>query len=216
MWISFFTGWQQSIGCMIRANVSQDSLCSQYPIWSLLGVGILLSSSTAAHADAGIPMLPVTYPLILLFLLPVIAIEAVYIHRRLRTGWRNTIVSTAAANTLTMLLGYPMIWCLLTFLEFHSSDFLNRTHSALFITILTAAWPTPEYGADWQILAAFLVLLLPAFLLSALVEGLLLSRFRWLRSDRPSTSTVWAANALSYCFLAIAGCIALWWRIHHR
>ena len=31
MWISFFTGWQQSIGCMIRANVSQDSLCSQDP-----------------------------------------------------------------------------------------------------------------------------------------------------------------------------------------
>jgi hypothetical protein len=157
----------------------------------------------------------VTYPLILLFLVPVIAIEVFYIQRRLRTQWRNTIIVTTIANTLSMLLGYPLIWIILAALQFQSTDFLSRTHSAVFIMILTAAWPTPEYGADWEILAAFLILLVPAFLLSAFVEDILLSRFRWLRSDRPSTSTVWIANALSYCFLAIAGCAALWWGVHH-
>jgi len=159
-------------------------------------------------------MLPVTYPLILFFLVPVIAIEVFYIQRRLRTQWRNTIVATTIANTLTMLLGYPLIWILLVALQFRSTYFLNHTN-AVFIMILTAAWPTPEYGADWEILAAFLILLVPAFLLAAFVEGVLLSRFRWLRSNRRSTHTVWVANVLSYCFLAIAGCIVLWWRIKH-
>jgi len=160
-------------------------------------------------------MLPVTYPLILLFLVPVIAIEVFYIQRCLHTQWRNTVIAATTANTLTMLLGYPLIWILLTALQFQSTDFLNRTHSAVFVMILTAGWPSPGYGADWEILAAFLILLVPAFLLSAFVEGVLLSRFRWLRSDRRSTRTVWAANALSYCFLAIAGCVVLWWRIKH-
>jgi hypothetical protein len=173
-----------------------------------------LSSPATAYADAGVPMLPVTYPLILFFLVPVIAIEVFYIQRRLRTQWRNTIVATTIANTLTMLLGYPLIWILLVALQFRSTYFLNHTN-AVFIMILTAAWPTPEYGADWEILAAFLILLVPAFLLAAFVEGVLLSRFRWLRSNRRSTHTVWVANVLSYCFLAIAGCIVLWWRIKH-
>jgi hypothetical protein len=176
---------------------------------------VLLLSPATANADAGVPMLPVTYPLILLFLVPVIAIEAFYIQRHLRTQWRNTIIATTVANTLTMLLGYPMILSLLTLLQLQSTDFLNQTHSAVFIMILTAAWPTPKYGADWEILAAFLILLVPAFLLSAFVEGVLLSHFRWLRSDRRSTHTVWMANVLSYCFLAIAGCIVLWWKIKH-
>jgi hypothetical protein len=151
----------------------------------------------------------------LFFLVPVIAIEVLYIQRHLRTQWRNTIIATTIANTLTMLLGYPLIWILLVALQFQSVDFLNSTHSAAFIMILTAAWPTPEHGADWEILAAFLILLVPAFLLFASVEGVLLSRFRWLRSDRPSTHTVWVANVLSYCFLSIAGCIVLWWGIRH-
>ena len=181
---------------------------------SLLAVAFLLSPATAC-ADAGVPMLPVTYPLILLFLVPVIAIEVFYIQWRLRTRWRNTIIATTIANTLTMLMGYPLIWILLASLQFHSTDFLNQTHSAVFIMILTAAWPTPGYGADWEILAAFVILLVPAFQLSAFVEGILLSRFRWLRSDRRSTHTVWVANVLSYCFLAIAGCIVLWWKIKH-
>jgi len=181
---------------------------------SLLVIAVLLSPATA-YADAGVPMLPVTYPLILLFLVPVIAIEAFYIQRSLRTQWRNTIIATTVTNTLSMLLGYPLIWILLVSLQFQSTDFLNQTHSAVFIMILTAAWPTPGYGADWEILAAFVILLIPAFLLSAFVEGILLSRFRWLRSDRRSTHTVWVANVLSYCFLAIAGCIVLWWKIKH-
>jgi len=176
---------------------------------------LLLASPVAAHADAGIPMLPVTYPLILLYLVPVIAIETVYIRQHMHSRWLNTIAATAGANTLTMLLGYPMIWILLTALEFHSTELLNQTHSAALVTALTAAWPTPAYGDPWAVPIAFLLLLVPAFLLSAFVEGILLSRLHWLRSERSSTRTVWISNVFSYLFLAIVGCLELWWRDKH-
>jgi hypothetical protein len=44
-------------------------------------------------ADAGIPMLPLAYPVIVLFLVLVIAIESLYIRFRLGTGWRNTLAA---------------------------------------------------------------------------------------------------------------------------
>ena len=161
-------------------------------------------------------MLPVAYPLLLLFLIPVVAIEVIYIHKRLRTRWRNTIASTAGANAITMLLGYPLIWLLLVIPELLTPDLLNRTHPRALLTVLTAAWPVPGYPDPWTVPVAFVLLLIPAFLLSGFVEGLLLSRFHWLHSDRSSTRTVWVANVFSYAFLAAAGFIILWCEIQHE
>jgi hypothetical protein len=83
----------------------------------LFGGAILLLNPTPAHADAGIPMLPFAYPVILLFLVPVIAIEALYLRLRLHTEWKNTLAATAKANLITMLLGFPLAWLVLTVLE---------------------------------------------------------------------------------------------------
>jgi hypothetical protein len=182
----------------------------------LVIASVLLLFPTVARADAGIPMLPVAYPVILLFLIPVVAIETIYIRQRLRTRWRNTIAATAGANLVTMLLGFPLVWIFLVALQFLSTDFLDRTHSAALITVLTAPWPVPAYGDPWAVPVAFVLLLVPAFLLSAFVEGLLLNSFHWLHSDRPSTRTVWMANVFSYVFLAAVGFIILWLLIRHE
>src|SRR5208283_4301900 len=103
------------------------------PLLSRLGIVLaallVLLCPAAARADAGVPMLPVAYPIILLFLVPVIAIEATYIRKRLCTKWRNTIAATAGANAITMLLGYPLIWILMVIPTFQTPDLLNRTHS---------------------------------------------------------------------------------------
>ena len=55
-------------------------------------------------------MLPFAYPVILLFLLPVIGIEVLYLRARLKTSWRETLSATSKANLVTMLLGYPLAW----------------------------------------------------------------------------------------------------------
>jgi len=56
----------------------------------------LMACPPSAHADAGIPMMPVRYPVVLLYLIPVIVIEAIYLQRHLNTNIRRTFVCSSA------------------------------------------------------------------------------------------------------------------------
>jgi hypothetical protein len=81
---------------------------------------------------------------------------------------------------------------------------------------------SPEYGTirqctdrlwaegveeKWAVPVAFVVLLIPSFILSGYVESRLLDRKRWLRYG--SSKAVWQANLLSYICLAACGGLAL-------
>jgi hypothetical protein len=186
----------------------------------LLCVGILLLFPTAAYADAGIPMLPFAYPVILVFLLPVIAIEAIYIRIRLHTEWRNTIVASTKANLITMLLGYPLAWLIFFFVEMlfytilaysgienHIHWTLNSRITDFFIVVTSAAWMGP-IEEKWAIPVAYVVLLIPSFVLSGFLESRLLEH-GWLKYEGQSARIVWQANILSYIFLAAVGSYAL-------
>jgi hypothetical protein len=187
-----------------------------------LGFAALLLFPLQANADAGIPMLPFAYPVILVFLIPVIAIEAIYLRARLKTDWGVTLAATAKANVVTMLLGYPLAWLLflgielvlwLTLAVTGVGDRLQwapgHAIAKMVIVATSAAWMGPV-EERWAIPFAFVVLLIPSFILSGFVESRLLERKGWLHCDSPCSLAVWQANALSYLFLAIVGCIALW------
>jgi len=174
-----------------------------------------------AHADAGIPMLPFAYPTILIFLIPVIAIESIYLRVKLRTGWRNTIAATSKANVVTMVLGFPLAWVLSVGLELLlwvgayytgiSRHFDPKPGSVgfFFTIVFSAPWLGPV-EQRWAIPVAFATLLIPSFLVSAWVESRLLGRGGWLRSEKPCGRAVWEANILSYLFLLVAGSLGLW------
>ena len=167
-------------------------------------------------------MLPFAYPVILVFLIPVIGIEVIYLRARLKTGWRATLSAVAKANAVTMLLGYPLAWVLFLGIELvlwiglattGVSDRLQWAPGHAIVKMLvvatSAAWMGPV-EERWAIPFAFVILLIPSFILSGLVESRLLERNGWLRCDSPCSRAVWQANALSYVFLAIVGCAALW------
>lgn len=167
-------------------------------------------------------MLPFAYPVILIFLIPVIAIEAIYLHARLKTSWRATLFATTKANLITMLIGYPLAWVLFLALEMafwggltvtRIGDRLHWTPgpaiAKLMIVATSAAWMGPIHER-WAIPFAYVILLIPSFIVSAFVESRLIQRRGWLLSGSPSARTVWQANALSYAFLAIVGWAALW------
>jgi len=167
-------------------------------------------------------MLPFAYPVILVSLIPVIAIEGLYLRARLHTSWRATLLATTKANLITMLIGYPLAWLLFLALELAFWGGLavtkigDRLHWApghavakLLIVAASAAWMGP-IEERWAIPFAYVVLLIPSFILSGFVESRLIDRRGWLRSGVPSARAVWQANALSYAFLAIVGWAALW------
>ncbi len=172
-------------------------------------------------------MLPFAYPVILVFLLPVIAIEAAYIRLRLHTAWRSTIAATTKANLVTMLLGFPLAWFVFLFVEMAMymilmfSGLENHVHwtpgpriTDFLIVVTSAAWMGP-IKEKWAVPVAFVVLLIPSFILSGFLESHLLERRGWLRYDGHSSRVVWQANALSYVFLAVVGVFALAALVEH-
>jgi hypothetical protein len=194
----------------------------------LLILAALLAFPSVAHADAGLPMLPLAYPVILLFLVPVIVIESLYVRLRLGTGWRNTLVATSKAKVITLLLGFPLAWLLYLVFEFgvfgalaatgvtgHLGSVENTRIGDLLSVALSAAWMGPGIAGRWGAPLAFVVLLVPSFLVSGYVESALLGRCGWLTYEGRSKKVVWQANVFSYVFLAVAGCVLLWTQLGH-
>ncbi len=164
-------------------------------------------------------MLPFAYPVILVFLAPVIAIEAVFLKVRLHSKWGPTIAAASKANLITMLLGFPLAWLIFLVVEMilysalmfsgvedHVRWTLNPHVSDFLIVVTSAAWMGPV-EEKWAVPVAFVVLLVPSFLLSGYVESRLLDTKRWLQYG--SARAVWQANLISYIFLAVSGSFAL-------
>jgi hypothetical protein len=186
---------------------------------SLLVAAFLLIFCPCARADAGIPMMPVRYPELVLFLVPVIAIETIYIKRNLQTPWRRTLVAVSGVNTITMGLGYPLSFAIyaglnwsLHFPEGMSEVFTRLGWLPLWLCVrLFPAWTGLEQGGGtFPVLATFVVLLLPSFLLSGFVKAWLIDWYDLLSFGHSAQSAVWVANRLSYLFLCIAGCTILY------
>lgn len=178
----------------------------------------LILFAPAARADAGIPMMPVRYPEILLFLVPVIAIETIYLKRHLQAQWRRTFVAVAGLNIVTMGMGYPLAYGIyaglnwsLHFPEGMAEVFTRMGWLPLWLCVrLFPGWTGLQQGGSFPVLATFVVLLLPSFLLSGLVKAWLIDWYDLLNFGGSSRNAVWVANRLSYLFLVVVGCMILY------
>lgn len=183
----------------------------------LFAVAGLLLLPSPAHADAGIPMLPVKYPEILLFLAPVIGIEAAYLCSELHSRWRRTLLAVCGMNVLTMGVGYPLAWLLYVWLNqligFPLSSNGMLQHLS-WVPVWVCTRVMPDWGgvhqAIWPVLVIFVLLLMPSYLVSGVIKAWLANLFDLLHSKGDSHQAVWMANRLSYLFLAAAGCALLY------
>src|SRR5215469_16484040 len=133
-------------------------------------------------ADAGVPMIFITLPGMVLLLLPIIEAEAaLIIHRTsLRTG--KVSWATAAANVVSTILGIPLTWGVLFLCEMGLFEALAHTtklgHNSwnsplerIVGTILSAPWIAPVGDSgSWAVPLAAIVLLIPFFFVSLWVE----------------------------------------------
>ena len=131
-------------------------------------------------ADAGIPMIALTLPLMLLLLLPVVGIEALLYRKWLQLRTWEAIKSSAASNVASTIVGVPLAWGVMLVLEFGmfglvaSSQAIQNWRSPIagvISLLLGSAWIGPAEGTNlWKIPAAALVLLIPFFFISYLIE----------------------------------------------
>jgi hypothetical protein len=174
--------------------------------------GFFLLIPVSAFADAGIPMLFPTIPLMIMALLPIIMIEAGVIKKRnSNANFWDLLKSIAIANVFSTFIGIPITWIVLVVIQFHTGGSAAFGLSTFLQKLISVTWQAPwliPYGnqaAVWMIPCAFLVLLIPFFFISWISEYQIIKRWSPLKEGSLLKHDVFWANIVSYVFLALAG-----------
>ena len=167
---------------------------------------LLFLPMPAAQANAGLPMIGIFLPPMWLALLPIVALEAFIIARMVDMPLRPTFIGSAVANVASSVVGVPLVWCLLLFgqIAFMNYGGLNENKHPLLMAVLGAAWigPAPETGFYWKLPVALMVLAVPFFLLSVVVETPIVRRIARI-PPAPLRKAVLIANLASYAGLGL-------------
>jgi hypothetical protein len=186
----------------------------------LTGVVLMLFPATA-RADAGIPMLPVTYQTMLFFLLLVIIIEMIYLQARLKPPILRTLIAVTTVNAATTGLGFPLTWAIYAALDTWanfpggmSDVFKDNQFVPLWVStkILPDIAGTP--AQVWATIAVFVVLLIPSYLVTRILKTWVFEWYDLLRYEGDIRPAILIANRFSYLLLAITGCLLLYRTFH--
>ncbi len=131
-------------------------------------------------ADAGIPMIFLTFPLMLMLLIPVVIVEGLLCRKWLNLATWEAMKSNLVSNLASTIIGVPLAWAVMLGVEFIMFGIIDtnnaisnwRSPIAQVISLLLAsAWiGPPDQNNAWVIPAATLVLLVPFFLASYAIE----------------------------------------------
>ena len=162
-------------------------------------------------ANTGLPMLFFQLPYLALLLVPVVAIEAAVLRKRLGFDHLESFGGAMRANLVSTFAGFPLAWIVLVFVQcFFEGHMRSLSSPTQFDELLNlqVAWVNPEI-ASWMVPAASMVLLVLCFPVSLLIEGWQL-RWHW---PEQSPSRVWRAtllaNLASYAMLLALGAVEL-------
>jgi hypothetical protein len=183
-------------------------------------------------------MIFITWPGMVLLLLPIIAAEWAFIIHRTSLQKRKVLWATAAANALSTIVGIPLTWGVLFLCEMgvfatlaHIPKLGNSSWNSpleqIAGTILSAPWIAPvESSGSWAVPLAALVLLIPFYFVSVWVEQKIMEHMLPVTTsldakanevnERVLRSAVRGANLMSYGFLFAFATAWLSWGVLHR
>src|SRR5215470_8927937 len=141
---------------------------------------MITSALFPLFADVGIPMISLTFPLMLMLLIPVIAIEGFLYRRWLGLTTKEAMKASALSNLASTVIGVPIAWGIMLAAEYRMLGLVDSTSlvhnwqspiGKLIFLLLGSAWIPPVNGRSaWLVPAATLVLLAPFFFASYLIE----------------------------------------------
>jgi len=140
-----------------------------------IAVAVLASAVSPALADIGAPMIMVTLPGGVLVLLPVVLVETVILAKDLALPRLRALKAVSLANLVSTLVGIPVAWLAMLFVEFASRGVFDAAgrdidDSTVLSTILGAAWLPYDPVPTSMLFGSCLVLMVPAFFASWLLE----------------------------------------------
>ncbi|MDO5552374.1 MAG: hypothetical protein Q4G68_01310 [Planctomycetia bacterium] len=162
-------------------------------------------------ANAGIPMIALTLPPMVLLIIPVILIEFWVARKRIvcETN-RRKLVSLTVANLLSTFIGWPIAWILCTIASLLVTSGgeaygLESPFGIFMSVVVQAPWLVPyEEDLIWMIPVAMVVLMIPFFFVSVFSERWILYFFLKNETRQNIRSLTFRANLWSYAFLIIA------------
>ena len=152
-------------------------------------------------------MVAVFLPPLWLSFVPIVVIESFIVSRMVAVPRRRAFASVTLANAISTIVGIPFMWVVLATIQgtFAGTALgLSTVGQKIYAVTVQAPWLIPyEEDLGWMIPIALVVLAVPAYLLSVLVEQQVI--FRFITKDkRPiARRAVAIANLASYLALAM-------------
>lgn len=161
-------------------------------------------------ANVGVPMLFVQMPYLVMSLPLVIAIEAVLCRKWLAVSWGAAWKWTAAANLVSTLIGFPVVWGMMVGLQIvlgGALPSLGGLGDMVLSVTLGAGWLAPYRDRmHWMIPVAGIVLLIPAFFMTVLVEGAIYRRVLAGSAGPVGVrAATWRMHVVTYGVLFVGG-----------
>jgi hypothetical protein len=170
-------------------------------------LAVLVLTPGVAMADAGVPMLFITLPAMILAIAPIILIEMFILKVTLGSSWRPAALVSSVANAASTFVGVPLAWAAFLVLEMvvgYPAGYFNINIGPVMGAIVYAAWLGPdEQNLYWMVPFSSMVLLVGYFYVSFWFEKAVAIR---LLRDQPVGSirlAVWRANLISYGLLEL-------------
>ena len=155
-------------------------------------------------ANVGVPMLFVQMPLLLMALPVIIAIEALLCRRWLAVSWSQAWKGAGIANGVSTIAGFPLLWFAWVVVQMlvggGGAPKLTEPWFSVYTVTVQAAWLLPfEDRLYWMIPTACMVLLIPAYFITVLIEKWIYRRmFRESPALGEVTCATWKMHLISY------------------
>lgn len=169
---------------------------------------VALSLPCLAHADAGVPMLALAWPVQWLALIPIVLLECEISRRQLQFSFRRMFWPIAKANLISTLVGVPVAWLVMLLplmvvgLGYSMLPAGTNIPSSVELLVFpfTAAWVGGS--SPWEVYVALVILTVPFCAISIfLEEGVLRKSFPDQDHSVIRSVTV-RANVWSYVLLS--------------
>lgn len=185
----------------------------------ILGTSLTMLAGSAS-ADAGVPMLFVTFPAMVLALIPIVLLESIVLSRVLQRKAVSLATSAATANVVSTIVGIPITLLALAFLQWATGGDTFHQFPKPLAMFLAVTWQAPwllPYGnqLSWMVPVASLVLLVPFFFASYFIEAPIVARFQRQLPKAQVRRAVFQANAASYAGLVVVNLAWLTWALAH-
>lgn len=178
----------------------------------------LMFYSLPAHADAGLPMLAVLWPLYWVAFIPIVLVEWLVIRRYFQQIPNKKLIwSITTANIFSTIIGIPLTWGAWTFLlwttfytKYNIETISGILRDLLAVTIY-APWLIREI--KWMLPAAGTILLIVFYYISCISETLIMRKMLQKQNLDPLLlkKAVWQGNFYSYILLFLCGAAYLAW-----